>query len=175
MHLVTRRLMALLIGSCMLAAVGCSKTPKMQPLNLRVAPDQALKERGSLRVHLVGIQGEDELGKLQRKDVGEWFSENDTLRRGLQDRIKELSFTTNNFGEQVVNTSDPAWGAWKANNAMHLVVLANWTARGQRFDPTTDPRKRVIPLDSKRWEGVREVRIEIKESGIFVNPPPKPQ
>lgn len=169
-----KRLMLVLLGLCLIGAGACKGAPKMQALNLRVAPDPALKERGSLRVHLVGVQDGDEVNRLRAKDVGAWFSESDTDRRGFQARIKELPFTTSQFGEQVVPAGDPIWQTWKSRGALHLVVLTNMAARGQRYEPTTDPRKRVIPLDSVKWEGVREVRVEVKESGIFVNPPPKP-
>src|SRR5687767_13435187 len=154
------RLMVVLLGVCLVwAGAGCSKAPKMQPLNLKIAPDPALKERGSLRVHLVGVQDGDEVARLKAKDVGAWFSESDADRRGFQERIKELTFTSNQFGEQTLPASDPIWQTWKGNGALHLVVLSNMAMRGQRFDAQNDPRKRVIPLDAKFWEKT-EVKVD---------------
>src|SRR5688500_20369511 len=93
------RLMMVLLGVCLVwAGAGCSKAPKMQPLNLKIAPDPALKERGSLRVHLVGVQDGDEVARLQAKDVGAWVSEGVADGRGFHASITARTYTSKQIG-----------------------------------------------------------------------------
>ena len=160
------RLTAILLGLCLVAqATGCCK--KLP--NLRVAADESLKGRGDFRVHLVGVQAGDELAKLQAKNVGLWFSQSDPMRSDFekQGRIRELTFRQSQFGEQAVASTDSIFQTWQSHGVKNLVVLTSMSG-------AEDARRRVIPLECKNWKGVSDVRININQSGIFVNPPPRP-
>jgi len=133
----------------------------------------------SIEVNLVGVNNV-EATRWKTKSMSEYWEPDDPLRTGAVAKGYAYVMT---FGEekpvrQVLYRRHPVWNDWAASGAEHLFVLVNYprVAKDQAGD--ADPRRKILPLERKRWKGYfwgkRVIWLEVTPSGLICHTPPKP-
>jgi hypothetical protein len=170
---------ALLIATMSLLAGGCS--PTTAKLNVNVALDRSLTTGGyppSTTVQLVGLTRDE----VESDDtwatypVNRYFRPGDTLKGGKAKNglLHEINLGTGGTSALLSN-KDPIWDRWKAAGVWYLAIVSSYPRLGEEPNPpSADPRRKILPLDSRAWPG-KQVSVTISESaGVTYEPAPKP-
>lgn len=165
---------AMLICAC---ALGCCNG-EMRPFDVTVSLHDSLKDaRGVLpavEVDVVAVNAAD-LPTWQQKSMTEYFSPGDPLRASADKYVFRLG---EDHRSATLKKDSPEgkklWADWKNQGAMHLLVLSSYPSPQQDLPGDQDPRRRTLPLDCSRWGNEKELKFEIKSSGLSVLTPPKP-
>ncbi|MHC5053142.1 MAG: hypothetical protein ACYTKD_00315 [Planctomycetota bacterium] len=111
----------------------------------------------SIQVNLVGVNT-SELPQWKGYAVSEYWSPGDKLRASA-DKY-EMRFSQSRPTSQKLERTDSMFDEWQAKTASHLFVLADLPGVPEPKPGAVDPRRLVLPLDSKAWK-LREGRIVI--------------
>ncbi len=164
-----------------LAIAGCAG---MGRFDVDVTVDRAGFKSGvgavpSIEVNLVGVNNV-EFPKWNTKSMTEYWEPDDPLRTGTVNRGFAYVMT---FGEeqpvrQVLSRRHPVWSQWAANGAENLFVLVNYPRVAKDQAGNADPRRKILPLERKRWKGYfwgkRVIWLEVAPGGLICHTPPKP-
>lgn len=129
-------------------------------------------EVGPVEVDLVGISSSDEQ-MWNGKKVSEYFSGSDRDRSSALKRT--FVFSRTERAEKVLDRNDPIWKEWKAKGVSRLLVLADIPSlNATDAEGIRDPRRRIVPLESCRWDG-RKMHFEVASNGLrtIINPKPE--
>lgn len=127
----------------------------------------------SLEVDLVGIN-ESENPTWESYPVSKYFSPGDPLRRDA-DRYT-VHFTKDDRSPKTLESGHYVWEKWvsgsTAKGAKWLYVIANIPGASPVSGP--DPRRTIVPLDTKSWPmGTKELEIVLKSSMVVCTTPLK--
>lgn len=165
---------ALAISAC---AVGCCNG-EMKPFDVSVSLHDSLKDtRGVLpavEVDVVAVNNAD-LPTWEQKSMTEYFSPGDTLRAAADKYVFRLG---EDHKSETLSKDGAAgkklWDDWKKQGAMNLLILSSYPSPQPDLPGDQDPRRRTLPLDCARWGDEKELKFQIKSSGLTVLTPPKP-
>jgi hypothetical protein len=157
-----------LLPLLMLVAVGCGTTKPGKPVAhaITVVMDSSLQGQRVL-VDLVGVNPSQKR-QWEEKSMTEYWGSADALRSSA--RKVTFEFTSPDK-PQGIPAKDPIWKEWLGTGATEVLALADIPNLGRRDDKPgdADARRRVLPLDAKRWaKGTKELRIILKRGGLEV-------
>lgn len=133
-----------------------------------VTLDPALKGQ-TVEVDLIGVNNTASLNNYKGYDVNRYFAAGDAMRTDTRDKRYTMKFVAGGQDKQTLSSSDPKWDQW--NTPTDLVVIASIPGLADKKGES-DPRRKVLPLDTKRWEG-RRLDILVTRSGLEVLTPEK--
>jgi hypothetical protein len=166
--------LAIMLSAC---ALGCCNG-EMRAFDVNVALHDSLKDaRGVLpavEVDVVAINNAD-LPTWEQKSMTEYFSPGDPLRASADKYV----FRLGEDHKSDTLTKDGAagkklWEDWKKQGAMNLLILSSYPSPQPDLPGDQDPRRRTLPLDCARWSDTKELKFEIRSSGLTVLTPPNP-
>ena len=172
----SKRMTALAVAGALALGLGGCGGAKMWRGDVEVRPDAALVNQPggapTIRVDLVAVNDVD-LNAWQAKAMSEYWEPGDALRTSAEFKYT-MTFAEGRTGAQTLVKKDQIWNEWKSRGAMHLLVLADLPGSHQDLPGDTDARRKVLPLDSSRWEPNQKIRILLQRAGVRVETPPKP-
>jgi|SRR4051812_37207955 hypothetical protein len=147
---------------------GCSSTKpgRPKPQTISVTLDSSLQGQRVL-VDLVPVNPSQKR-QWEEKSVTEYFGASDPLRASARKMTFELSEPDK---PQVLSVKDKIWQEWLSIGATEVFVLADLPNMGRKDDKSGDgdARRRILPLDSNRWEnGTKELGVVVKRGGLEV-------
>jgi hypothetical protein len=150
-------------------SVGCGA--RMGQYDIKVAMDPALAAlpggAPSVTVNLVGVN-ETGMEQWNNKSMQEYWMPRDALRSDAEQKYAYvMQFGPGQPDVKVLKADDPMWAAWKAAGATHVFVLADLPGAFEARPGAADARRRVLPLDTRRWRD-NEIDIELQRSSVFV-------
>lgn len=163
----TLRWMGVLIAGCVLFAGGCGSS--MKKFEVRVTPTAGVTDDRRLEVDVLALGGAN-AGRVEAYSKLDYFRPNDPTRDSLT-RKKTLVWAPGESDTKTVELRDPIWTDW--GKAERLFILANVAgAPGTSRAALENLRMAVLPRDSKRWGGTKELDVTISDGGITVYPEP---
>lgn len=159
-----QQLLVFLFAAVLLTGFGCnSNTVKPRAFEVRLTVDPALANT-SLQVDLVGANTLADLPKWASYSVTEYWQPDNPLRR-------DASHLCAQFGRGMptlvtVGRDHPHWQTWLKSGVAHLVILADLPGVSNDQAGNADPRRLIIPLDKKLWNGKAPLEILIQEGGL---------
>lgn len=163
----------IVLGVAVLAGWGCSCDPTTFDVRVSITPDLSRElDVGPVEVDLVGISSSDE-AMWNGKRVSEYFSGSDRDRSAA---IKTtMVFSRTDSSSKSLSRNDPIWKEWKAKGVSRLLVLADIPSlAASDSEGVRDPRRRILPLESCRWDG-RAMEFEVASNGLRTVINPKPE
>ena len=145
---------------------GCSR---LGPYNVGV---QSTNPTDSIQVDVVGVN-EAEYDLWANFPMDDYWAPGNAFRRNAKDKLV-LRFGMGRPQKQTISTKDKAWKAWDARKCRYLFVLTNAGSFGGGASPSGDPRRLILPLEKKRWDG-RNIEIEVRSGGLICVNGPKPE
>lgn len=162
----------LAVAPALLLATGCAtKGPgPVTPMAVQIELDPALKDK-SVLVDVVGVNPANE-ERWKSYSMSKYWRDGDPMRAGA------AKWTCNFISEptlvKTLKLGDPIWKQWPG--ATSIFILADLPGAHTDMPGTQDARRQVLPLFQSAWEkGTKELKVKIKESGIEVVTPPRPQ
>jgi len=158
-------------SAVLLAAAGCTGIGKY---NVRLGVNPALQSQ-SVQVDVIGVN-DTNYAMWEQYSMGQYWSPGDKLRVGSEGAKVTFYFGLNREAVQTLPISAEKWKQWKSQGCRHLFVLADLGAVSDA-PGEADPRRLILPLETHRWRGrpSNPIRIQIRESGIACETPPKPE
>lgn len=158
-------------------SLGCCNG-EMRAFDVNVGLHDSLKDaRGVLpavEVDVVAVNNAD-LPTWQQKSMTEYFSPGDPLRASADKYVFRLGEDHKSATLQKDSAEGKKlWDDWKKQGAMYLLVLSSYPSPQPDLPGDQDPRRRTLPLDCARWGDEKELKFQIKSSGLTVLTPPKP-
>ena len=149
-------------------AAGCSTTKPGKPRAhaITVVMDSSLQGQRVL-VDLVGVNPSQKR-QWEEKSMTEYWGSNDALRSSTRKITFEFSAPDKPQG---IGEKDAIWKDWLGAGATEVLVLADIPNLGRRDDKPgdADARRRVLPLDPKKWaKKTKELRVVLKRGGLEV-------
>jgi len=158
------RICATLASLAVLALVGCSTAPKPRNYNLKIECDQALAG-SSIQLDIIGANAISDLPKWQSYSVSDYWQPGNPMRRDAEKIV--LRFGQAKSNTQVFSGTDPIWNRWLATGALYLVVIVDLPGIASDREGNADPRRLILPLDSREWPGnVETIELRVQEAGI---------
>lgn len=163
---------ALLLGLA-LSAVGCKGDPKPTKAAWKVELAKELQaDAPNVTVYLVGLQSDEERAEWLAHPVNDLLQSNSALieskrNEGLVQTVELGS------GQPSVTIDREQLQKWR-ERAWYLAVVANWPRSAPPGPATADTRRRIFPLDSRAWTGVKTINVRITNNGVNIDPAPKP-
>ncbi|MCB9845581.1 MAG: hypothetical protein H6811_06315 [Phycisphaeraceae bacterium] len=172
------RMAAMCVGllSMAISAVGCSTTPRMGRYTVNVSVDQAswagVGGVDAVSVDLIALNTQD--GEIwSNYPLSAYFGTGDTTRADA-DKVT-FEFTRDNAGAKALAGTDEHWDRWLKRGAQQLFILADLRElRGQDKPGATDPRRLILPLDTRHWPANRTLDVSIQRSGLRLDTAQKP-
>lgn len=170
---------ALLITALALVGGGCA--PTTAKLNVNVALDRSLTTGGyppSTTVHLIGLTEQEVKGDdtWATYPINRYFQPGDTLKGGKAKNglLHEINLGAGASAATLPPT-DPIWARWKAAGVWYVAIISSYPRLSEEPSrPSADPRRKIIPLDSRAWDK-KQLDVTISESGgVTYVPSPKP-
>ena len=145
---------------------GCSSTPKPKAYNLKLSLDPAL-QGSTVQVDLIGFN-ESNLARYKTYSVSSYFGDPDDRIRN-RSRKKQFVFGQGQPEEQILLSTDPIWQEWLVQEkALYLLILVDLPGIIEDQDSQLDPRRLIVPLDKKAWQGNTDmIEIVISEINIY--------
>jgi hypothetical protein len=157
-----------LLPVLLFVAAGCvsNKPGKPQAHAITVVMDSSLQGQRVL-VDLVGVNPSQKR-QWEEKSMTDYWGSADALRSSTRKMTFEFSSPDKPQG---ISAKDPIWKEWLGAGATEVLVLADIPNLGRRDDKAgdADARRRVLPLDPKRWaKKTKELRVVLKTGGLEV-------
>ena len=146
--------------------VGCTR---LGHYNVGVA---STNPADSIQVDIVGVN-EAEFELWSTYPLDDYWSPGNAFRQNAKDKLV-LRFGMGRDQKQTVSIKDSAWKAWDARRCRFLFIVTNAGAFGRGSAATGDPRRLVLPLEKKRWDG-RTIDIEVRSGGLICINGPEPE
>jgi hypothetical protein len=158
----TKLALPFFILALVLAAAGCSSTPKAWNVSVtKVTP-------ASIEVDLVGISPSEKPYWQNSVSVDDYWK-NGSIRRGAQ------KVSTNFQGGALtwtIKTEDPIWKDWFGYGATELMVIANLP--GKYEGGPYDRRRIFLPLERSAWKAKdKMLQVQIQDEFVRVLTPQK--
>lgn len=157
----TLTLLSAAFAICLLT--GCKG---VRPYTIVVETDPSFTTQRVL-VDLVGVNA-SQRSQLEMKSVTEYWGDADPLRTSLSKKTLEFS----KGGEkQTLEEKDELYGKWiKERGVSEVFVIADLPGMGKPQDAVgeADPRRRILPLNSKHWVKTDELKILVTRGGLQV-------
>jgi len=134
----------------------------------------------SVEANLVGVN-DVEYPEWFRYSVTKYWEPDDPLRKTTYTKgyTSVLTFGEEQPARQILYRSNPIWNDWEAKGSRYLFILVNYPRVAQDQPGSADPRRRILPLEKKRWKnyfwGKRVIWLEVTPSGLICHTPPKPE
>ena len=151
-------------------ATGCSG---IRPYNVVVETDPSFSGQRVL-VDLVGVNA-SQRSQLEMKSVTEYWGDADPLRSSS---LKHTMQFTKPGEKTTLGAKDELWTKWiKERGVSDLFVIADLPGMGKPQDApgNADPRRRILPLNSKNWVKTDELKVIVTRGGLQVVTGQKPQ
>lgn len=170
MRSISSGLVKLAVLAFVAVSVGCGGA-RMGQYDIRVAMDPALARlpggAPSVTVNLVGVN-ETGMELWNNKSMQEYWMPADALRRDAEQKFAYvMQFGPGQPEVRVLESDDPMWARWREAGATHLFVLADLPGTYEVQPGSADARRRVLPLDTRRWRD-DVIDIELQRSSIYV-------
>lgn len=130
--------------------------------DVEVTLDGALKGQ-TVEVDLIGVNNAQKLGIYKAYEVSKYFGAGDNQRADEKSK-HTMKFVAGGADKQVLSSGDAKWENW--NTPTDLVVMASIPGLADKKGEM-DPRRTILPLDTKNWEG-RKLEIQVTRSGLNV-------
>lgn len=130
--------------------------------DVEVTLDGALKGQ-TVEVDLIGVNNAANLNKYKAYEVSKYFAAGDTMRADATTK-HTMKFVAGGADKQTLSNGDAKWEQW--NTPTELVVMASIPGLADKKGEM-DPRRTILPLDTKNWEG-RKLEIQVTRSGLNV-------
>lgn len=163
-----RIVLAVALVFAVVTFTGCSGTPKVGRYNVVLSPADSIAE-SFVEVDLIGVN-EPNLADYENYPIAKYWSPGNSMRASADKVTVRLS----GGSTPPLSMNNGAWDRWIANGARYLVVIANLP--GGASTGASDPRRKVIPLEKKKWKKLKDdtIRIEIRDGMIAVLTAPRP-
>jgi hypothetical protein len=159
-----------------LMSVGCCAN---KPINVTVSLDDAMRQSlqdRKIEVDIVALNAK-QAERWETYSMTDYWRPGDTLYGSVP--TKSFVFDPTKADAQTLWTNDPIWNQWLANarkdDVMQLYVLALLPGMTVDQPGDKDPRRQILPLNSCRWDKVKEIRLMVQKTGIITITPPKPE
>lgn len=154
------------------ASTGCKSGAR--PYDVSIQMDASFNAP-HVPVDIVGVNANQER-QWADKSVTDYWGDADPLRMSAHKETLEFS----KAGEtQKLKKDDPIWKKWiEEGGASELFVITDIPGMGKPNDATgdADPRRRILPLNSKAWvKGTDELKVIITRGGLEVVTRKRPQ
>jgi len=126
----------------------------------------------SIQVDVVGVN-EAEYERWATYPMTEYWSPGNTFRNTAADRVV-LRFGMGREPTQVIPRKDACWRAWRARQCRYLFVLTNAGPMRSTEGVQSDPRRLILPLETKRWDS-RTIQVHVQAGGVVCVNRPRPQ
>ena len=129
----------------------------------RVLDDPSM-EGTEIEIDVIALTNEQycEQGWFKRNLLTYFNPEGDDLRDNAP--VWKAKFQTGD-GPKTLSANDPLWALWEAENATHLVIIAQ-RVDGNETD-NDDARRIVLPLDRSRWLD-DSIELRLMSSGLVL-------
>lgn len=154
------------LAAAMVVLVGCSR------LGRYVVQVQSGSATDSIQVDIVGVN-DAEYERWAAYPLDEYWSPTNAFRKNAVDRVV-LRFGMGREPVQQIGRKDPCWTAWRARQCRYLFVLTNAGPLRSAEAAVVDPRRLVLPLEKKRWDG-RTIQVQVQPGGIVCVNGPRPK
>lgn len=163
--LAQRSFVALLLGTFLLALVGC-----VSPLRLTFVPDETVAGR-TVDVDVVGVNRSD-LQMWRDYTVSEYFKAGNDFRAAARasGRLKTIVFRSGGPSSETIESKDPIWKKWSEAGVTHLVVIANLPG-DIKDTPGEGPARKILPWDDG-WPS-NAINLTVSKGMVSVNTPHK--
>ncbi|HTG45499.1 MAG TPA: hypothetical protein VK633_13315 [Verrucomicrobiae bacterium] len=159
-------LLGLILAAFTFAGCSSTKPGRAKAHTISISLDPSLQGQRVL-VDLVAVNPSQKR-QWEEKSMTEYWGASDDLRASARKVTMELSQADK---PQTFSVKDPLWKEWLSVGASDVFVLADIPNLGRKDDKPAeaDARRRILPLDPKRWEsGTQELRVVVKRGGLEV-------
>lgn len=156
---------------------GCKSGPRYGAYDVNVALDEKLKQGNSwptFEVDLVAI-GDDEKDAWNSTTVDQYFSAGNSLRTGkkVNGESYTMKFSNSDPTTQTLSRKDPVWSKWQRKPEMY--VIAYLRDYSDKTDQQGLFRRKIVPLDKRRWNNSQSIGLIIRPDGIKYATDPLPE
>ena len=152
---------------------GCSSKRKMGQYTIEVSLDPALAGSANvptIPVDIVGVQPTGE-ATWNNQSLNEYFAASNPFRMSA-DRAA-MVFGPGDTGTETLRFDDALWTKWKG--AQRLYIVADLPGASADLPGDADPRRLILPLDTRHWDGTRKtIRIEVQRADLVLRTEMKP-
>jgi len=147
------------------AVVGCAR------LGQYAVQVESGSATDSIQVDLVGVN-DAEYERWAAYPLDEYWSPTNTFRKNAADRVV-LRFGMGHERVQSIGRKDACWTAWRARQCRYLFVLTNAGPLRSGEGAAVDPRRLILPLERKRWDG-KSIQVQVQPGGVVCVNGPRP-
>lgn len=126
----------------------------------------------SIQVDIVGVN-EAEYERWATYSMDAYWAPGNAFRNNAADRVV-LRFGMGCEARQTIGRKDPCWKAWRARQCRYLFILTNAGPLRSTEGTPSDPRRLILPLEKKRWDG-RTIEIRVLPGGVVCVNGPRPR
>lgn len=153
------------LAALVVVGTGCKSGPR--PYDVSIQLDSSFNVP-RVPVDIVGVNANQQR-QWEEKSVTEYWGDADPLRTSA--RRKTFEFTKPGEKHQL-GKDDAIWKKWINEGGVgELFVIADIPGMGKPNDAPgdADPRRRILPLNSKAWvKGTDELKVIITRGGLEV-------
>lgn len=167
----------LLVASLALLGVmggGCSSKAKMGKYNIQVSLDPSLASSAavpSIEVDIIGVSPARQ-AVWDAQSLNNYFAAAN-MERQTADRFT-MTFGAGATAPQTLSSSDPMWAKWLGSGAEQVYILANLPGVSTDAPGASDPRRLILPLDTRQWERGQTIQVEVQRNRLELRTAPKP-
>ncbi|HAV64201.1 MAG TPA: hypothetical protein DCY13_17775 [Verrucomicrobiales bacterium] len=172
-HLERFNVRSAALFAALLLALPLTGCKGVRPYNVVIETDSSFNGQRVL-VDLVGVNA-SQRSQLEMKSVTEYWGDADPLRASS---IKHTMQFSKGGEKQTLPDDDELWTRWiKERGVSDLFVIADLPGMGKPQDApgNADPRRRILPLNSKFWVKTDELKVIVTRGGLQVVTGQKPQ
>ena len=125
----------------------------------------------SVQVDVVGIN-EADYDVWYAYSLSEYWKPGNSLRRDAERYKETFRFGISKSSVQELSIRNELWDRWEERGCRYLFVLADLGRNLQDLPGSADPRRLILPLNSKHWDG-RQLSIVVEPSSIRLLTPMK--
>ncbi len=153
---------------------GCSSKPKMGKYNIQVSLDPTLAASAavpSIEVDIIGVSPARQ-AVWDAQSLNNYFAAAN-VERQTADRFT-MAFGAGATAPQTLTSGDAMWGKWLGSGATHVYVLASLPGVSTDAAGASDPRRLILPLDTRQWERGQTIQVEVQRNRLELRTAPKP-
>lgn len=155
---------------------GCSNKAKMGKYNIQVSLDPTLVSSSavpSIEVDIIGVSP-TRAAVWDAQSLNNYFAAAN-MERQAADR-HTMTFGAGATAPQTLARNNAIWDKWLGSGATQVYILASLPGISTDAPGASDPRRLILPLDTRRWERGQTIEIEVQRNALVprtaMKPPP---
>jgi len=153
---------------------GCSNKPRMGRYTIEVSLDPSLATSAavpSIEVDIIGVSPA-RAAVWDAQSLNNYFAAAN-MERQTADR-HTMTFGAGSTAPQTLSSTDDMWDKWMAGGATQVYVMASLPGISTDAAGEADPRRLILPLDTRHWERGQTIKVEVRRNSLEALTGPKP-